>query len=51
MDNGVPVINNVTLNKATLEKLRNAKTEEEVNDLYEKLTGITREEYEKLENK
>jgi hypothetical protein len=48
MDNGVPVINNVTLNKATLEKLRNAKTEEEINDLYEKITGITREEYEKI---
>ena len=33
---GKPVTNNVELNKATLEKLRNAETEEEINDLYER---------------
>lgn len=48
MANGVLVTNNVELNKATLEKLRNAKTEEEVNDLYERQTGITQDEFNKI---
>ena len=42
------VTNNVELNNATLEKLRGAKTEEEVGELYERKTGITREEFNKI---
>jgi hypothetical protein len=45
---GKPVTNNVELNKATLEKLRNAETEEEINDLYERQTGITQEQFNKI---
>ena len=42
------VTNNVELNNATLEKLRGAKTEDEVAELYERKTGITREEFNKI---
>lgn len=46
--NGNPVTNNVELNKATLEKLKNAKTEDEIQDLYERQTGITQDEFNKI---
>lgn len=45
------VTNNVELNNATLEKLRGAKTEEEVAELYERKKGITREEFNKIKEK
>lgn len=48
MVNGNPVTNNVELNKATLEKLKNAKTEDEIKDLYERQTGITQDEFNKI---
>ena len=48
MVNGNPVTNNVELNKATLEKLRNAKTEDEIFDLYSRQTGITQDEFNKI---
>jgi len=46
--NGKPVINNVPLNKATIVGLQQAKTQEEVLDLYEERTGITRDEFNQI---
>jgi hypothetical protein len=48
---GEIVTNNVELNNATLEKLRGAKTKDEVRELYERKTGITREEFNKIKEK
>ncbi len=42
------ITSNVSLNAATLDALRSAKTEDEISDLYEQKTGLTREEFNKI---
>jgi len=50
-ENGDAITNNVELNNATLEALQGAKTESEVSSLYDKKTGITKEEFDKIKDK
>jgi len=47
-DSGNIITSTVTLNAATLDALRSATTEDEVNDLYEPKTGLTREDFDKI---
>lgn len=49
--NGDPVTNNVELNKATLEGIKTAASEEILQDLYELRTGITKQEFEDIKAK
>lgn len=45
---GNPVMSSVSLNAASKEGLRNAKSQEEKEDLYEPITVATREEFDKI---
>lgn len=47
-DSGNIIKSNVSLNAATLDALRSATTEDEINDLYEQKTGLTREDFNKI---
>lgn len=47
-DSGNVIKSNVSLNAATLDALRSATTEDEVNALYEQKTGLTREDFNKI---
>jgi hypothetical protein len=48
---GNPVTNNVELNGATLEGLKSAKSDREISKLYNKRTGITREEFNSIKER
>lgn len=48
---GNPITNNVELNGATLQGLKDAKSDRDVSKLYNKRTGITRDEFNKIREK
>ena len=50
-NNGKPVMNSVSLNQATLEGVRNAKSQEEQDNLYTEMNVETREDFNKIKER
>ena len=48
---GKPVVNQIILNKASVSALQNAKSQEEINDLYDSYENLTRAEYNEIKAK